>query len=182
MWVGYNLKTARFLLRTAALTGRDDLFRAGVEIVDFCLQHGWDRRNGGFFQFVYPNGLLASWRKLWWVQCEGMIALLLLYRMTGDPRYLERFEQVSRFAFAHLVDPAHGEWFASCDATGRVIETRKAYEWKAGFHTVQASYLAQHLLAGRRRDPLSFRPQQERARSRSHLDATPRVRESIGVR
>lgn len=40
VWVGYNLRSARFLLRTAALTGREDLFRAGGEIVEFCLRHG----------------------------------------------------------------------------------------------------------------------------------------------
>jgi glucose-6-phosphate isomerase len=148
VWVGYNLKTARFLLRTAAVTGRKNLLDAGLEIVDFCLENGFDPHHGGFFQYMYPSGLLASWKKLWWVQCEGMITLMLLDRMTSDPRYRPFFDETARFCFEHFVDHEHGEWFESCNAAGVPISTTKAFEWKAAFHTVQSSYLVHHLLAG----------------------------------
>lgn len=144
--IGHMLKGGWLLLEAGRLTGEERHLRAGRKLIDESLRIGWDARYGGFYQHVSRSGTVASREKLWWPECEGVIALLSLYRLTGERSYLDRLNRLIAFCFGHLVDPEWGEWFTSCFRDGTVSDDRKAFDWKASMHTTRACVRAIRLL------------------------------------
>lgn len=139
-WIGHNVKGAWLLSKLFELTGHSEYLAAAQRILGFSLQHGWDKRHGGLFQYLFCNGRLADAQKLWWTQAEGLQALALCHRLTGEPFYLDYFLQLTEFTFRHFVDWEYGEWFTSCHADGSVSDDRKGYDFKSAYHPVQACY------------------------------------------
>jgi mannose/cellobiose epimerase-like protein (N-acyl-D-glucosamine 2-epimerase family) len=153
--IGHNLKAVWLLplARDSADTRESVRSAAGRGVIDFCLDHAWDHRHGGFFQFVARNGSIARAEKLWWPMCDGMLALLTLCACDGDPRYREHAKALEDFAFAHFVDPAFGEWYTACHRDGSPLDTRKGGTGKAAYHTVQLCADALDLLPVRSGPP-----------------------------
>jgi mannose/cellobiose epimerase-like protein (N-acyl-D-glucosamine 2-epimerase family) len=147
LWVGHSLKAARLLLLLSTRLpdpGRDLLAR---RLVDRCVQAGWDAVRGGFHQYVYRRGCLARAEKLWWTQCEGILALSAL-AVRGLP-YSDLLRRLCAFTFASFHDPDHLEWYTSCRADGSVLDDRKGGVWKTAYHPVQAcagAFRAFHLM------------------------------------
>ncbi|MDR1281198.1 MAG: AGE family epimerase/isomerase [Opitutaceae bacterium] len=80
-------------------------------------------------------------RVWWWPQAETAAALWRLYRITGHNVWLARFEQVSAWAFAHLVPPENpGRWHTLCTADGPPLPHAAvaAHEIQTGFHVVRS--------------------------------------------
>jgi mannose/cellobiose epimerase-like protein (N-acyl-D-glucosamine 2-epimerase family) len=137
--IGLNLK-AIWLLPQGHGNTRDcepATLAMGREVIDFCLEHGWDHRYGGFFQFVARNGSIARAEKQWWPMCDGILALLTLLAATGDSRYREYAAALEQFAFTHFADPEFGEWYTACHRDGSLLDTRKGGTGKAAYHTAQ---------------------------------------------
>ena len=137
--IGHNLKAIWLLPQ-----GRDPaddhgtaILTTGREVMDFCLEHGWDHRYGGFFQFVARNGSIAGVEKQWWPMCDGILALLTLLAAVGDPRYRTHAAALEAFAFRHFADPVFGEWYTACRRDGSPLDKTKGRSWKAAYHTVQ---------------------------------------------
>ncbi len=134
---GHNLKGAWMLLRAYELTGNRDHYAIARRLVDYCLRYGWDDENGGFYQHGYRNGMLARDEKLWWPECEGILVLLRLHRLSGDPRYFEYFTRLTSFVDRHFRDAEAGEWFRTVSRDGTARDTRKGGDYKAAFHTAE---------------------------------------------
>jgi mannobiose 2-epimerase len=137
VWSGHILKGAWLLLELDAITPNARYVDTAVRMVDYCLHYAWDNPNGGFYQFLYRTGRLASSTKLWWSQTEGLNALLALYRKTGEPRYWHAFTRLVEFSFQNFVDWEYGEWYTSCTEDGKPSDDRKGGDTKSAYHTVQ---------------------------------------------
>jgi len=136
--VGHLLKGARTLLEASSVTGDETLAAAAHEVADNALRHGWDTENGGFYSLISRTGRLADSTKLWWHQCEALAALAHLAAVADSARYRETFLRLAEFSFTCFHDAEHGEWFTSCTADGRVLDSAKGGRYKAAYHTVAA--------------------------------------------
>jgi mannose/cellobiose epimerase-like protein (N-acyl-D-glucosamine 2-epimerase family) len=147
--IGHNLKAIWLLSHGRdPADGHDPVMLAvGRDVMDFCLEHGWDHRYGGFFQFVARNGSLARPEKQWWPMCDGILALLTLLAAVGDSRYREYAAALEQFAFTHFADPVFGEWYTACRRDGSPLDDTKGRSWKAAYHTVQLCADALDLLS-----------------------------------
>ena len=147
--VGQNLKAIQLLRLARGSDDRQESAKAaaGREIMDFCLEHAWDHRHGGLFQFVTRNGSISSAEKLWWTMCDGILALLTLCTGEEDARYRQCAAELEAFAFTRFVDPEFGEWYTSCRRDGLPLDTRKGGIGKAAYHTVQLCVDALALLS-----------------------------------
>ena len=144
--LGHNLKACWILLDMAERHGRRDYRDVAKRLLDFSVRHGWDEERGGFYQYLFRNGRLASDEKLWWSECEGLSALARMHALSGDPIYRDLFDRLASFCVAHFVDREFGEWYTACHGDGRVADDRKGGDWKAAYHTVAAcAYILQHL-------------------------------------
>ena len=84
--------------------------------------------------------------KFWWPHCEGIIATLLAWRMTGDPKYAERHRRIHEYAHRHFPDPEHGEWFGYLHRDGRLSTPMKGNHFKGPFHVPRMQWRCWKLL------------------------------------
>ena len=136
---GHDVETAYLLLEAMDVAGRDGDGKTPAvakALVDHALDYGWDKANGGFFEAGSTFGAVHDKRKSWWVQAEGLNALLLMSRIhPRDPReYRKLFERQWEYMKKNVIDPEHGEWYPDALDAGGSAKANKASEWKAGYH------------------------------------------------
>ena len=135
---GHDVETSYLLLEAVQVSGREEGTTPGVakRLLDHALDYGWDERNGGFFEAGSTFGAVHDKRKSWWVQAEGLNALLrmsLIHRR--DPRdYRKLFERQWEYMKKNVIDAEHGEWYPDALDAGGDPKANKASEWKAGYH------------------------------------------------
>ncbi len=135
---GHAIECAWFMLDVARRRGDVDLARRCLPIVDLSLKRGWDPVHGGLLYFVDVDGRpavqLEHDMKLWWPHNEALIALLMAYEVSRDPRHAEWFERVHEWTFARFPDPEYGEWFGYLHRDGTLSTPLKGGMWKGFFH------------------------------------------------
>jgi N-acylglucosamine 2-epimerase len=148
---GHAIEAGWFILEEARLRDRDPrLIRLGTTIIDWSLDIGWDREYGGVLYYRDARGLPATeyWHdmKFWWAHNEAIIATLLAWQLTRDPKYARWHRMVHEWAYAHFPDPLHGEWFGYLHRDGTVSTRLKGNMWKGPFHLPRMQwYCAQRL-------------------------------------
>ena len=114
---GHAIEAGWFLLKYARRKKDDNLYRIGKEMINWSFERGWDTEHGGgLLYFLDSEGRsppYLEWdMKLWWPQCEAMVAFAMLYEDTKEVVYLERLEHVTNYALKHFSDrEGGGEWF-----------------------------------------------------------------------
>ncbi len=111
-----------------------DLYRT---LFDYSLKYGYDQTNGGFFESGAFKRPADSRNKIWWVEAEGLVSALYMYRLTGDTKYREVFEKTYEFIEKYQTDWENGEWHATITPEGKA-QGDKAQIWKAGYHNGRA--------------------------------------------
>ncbi len=136
---GHAIEVAWFILEEARLRQGDRrLIKLGTTILDWSLELGWDREYGGLFYDRDAKGLPCTeyWHdmKFWWPHNEAIIATLLAWQLTGQPKYARWHRAVHEWAYAHFPDAVHGEWFGYLHRDGSVSTRLKGNMWKGPFH------------------------------------------------
>ncbi|MCC8021554.1 MAG: AGE family epimerase/isomerase [Akkermansia sp.] len=146
---GHAIEGGWFILEEARHRGRDpELIEIGCSMIDWSLSRGWDDKYGGLLYYtdVYHLPVQEYWHnmKFWWPHDEALIGTCLAFILTGDDRYAEWHEKVKDWAFSHLQDPVHGEWFGYCERDGSPANTLKGSMWKSFFHHPRALWTCAH--------------------------------------
>jgi N-acylglucosamine 2-epimerase len=135
---GHAIECAWFIMHEGALRRDQRLIRLGATILDWMWKRGWDAEHGGLLYFTDLRGLPVQeyWHdmKFWWPHCEAIIATLLAWKLTGEPRYREWHRLVHEWSFKHFADPVAGEWFGYLHRDGSVSSRAKGTMWKGPFH------------------------------------------------
>lgn len=143
---GHDVETAYLLTEAAAALGQPDDARAwsvARQLVDHALDFGWDDKSGGFYDaggaFRGPGPEETD--KIWWVQAEGLNALLLMHDRFGrqSPRYWQAFVKQWEFIRTRQVDARHGGWFSRVRGDGTPIPgLDKSDPWTECYHQARA--------------------------------------------
>lgn len=136
---GHSIEAAWFILNEARARGDDPaLLQTGLTILDWMWEFGWDKQYGGITYFVDVLGkpVQEYWHdmKFWWPQNEAIIATLMAYQLTGDPKYAQMHTQIHDWTYARFPDAEHGEWFGYLHRDGRLSSTIKGNTYKGAFH------------------------------------------------
>lgn len=117
MRFGHALQTASRLLDARDLLANSPkIIEVAKRLVDFCLTYAWDRELGGFF-YASPGSLpmelegydLIVRRKAWWIQFEGLKALLSLSRVVeNNATYWQYFKKQWEYIQQYLIDWEYG--------------------------------------------------------------------------
>ena len=140
---GHDVETAYLMLETdEVLHGKASAAteRMAKMLVDHTLAYGWDAKNGGFYREGTTFGKPEDTMKEWWIQVEGLNALLLMHERYGreNPVYFERFLEEWRFIKQHTIDAEnHGLWNLTT-ADGKPVTLDKGSIWKAAYHDGRA--------------------------------------------
>ncbi|PAY16149.1 N-acylglucosamine 2-epimerase [Rhodopirellula sp. SM50] len=148
---GHAIEGAWFIMLEGKIRGDDELIRTGCQMLDWMWQRGWDEQYGGVLYFVDVNGLPVQeyWHdmKFWWPQNEAIIATLLAYQLTSDPKYRDWHRMIHDWTYSHFPDGEHGEWFGYLHRDGSISSTLKGNLWKGTFHMPRMQLVCWQLLA-----------------------------------
>ena len=140
---GHDVEAAYLMLETdEALHGKASprTERMAKMLVDHALHYGWDRANGGFFREGTTFGRPEDTIKEWWVEVEGLNALLLMHNRYGkqDGVYFQRFLEQWEFIRKHTIDSQFRGLYNLTRADGAPITQDKGVIWKAAYHDGRA--------------------------------------------
>jgi cellobiose epimerase len=109
-------------------------------LVDHALTYGWDEKHGGFYRDGTTFGPAEDKRKEWWVQFEGLNALLLMHEKYGreSDKYFKAFEKQWGFIKNHQIDKEFGGIFDTVESDGTAKEFTKSRIWKECYHETRA--------------------------------------------
>ena len=107
-------------------------------MLDWLWKRGWDEEYGGIYYFRDLEGKPVQEyfhdMKLWWVQNETILATLLAYIITKEPRYTDMHRQIHDWTYANFPDAEYGEWYGYLHRDGRVSVRLKGNMWKGPYH------------------------------------------------
>lgn len=153
-WVtpGHMFELSWMVINEARRRSDAGLLNKGLKVCDWGWRWGWDTRFGGvrntvsitneywipgFMGHMDPIGPFKNW----WACCEAIHANLLCYCVSGEERYLQRYEIARDWAIAHYADREYGEWFGVLSEDGRLIDGgAKATDIKMCQHTIRTAY------------------------------------------
>ncbi len=140
---GHDVETAYLMLETDEMLHRKaspKTERMAKLLVDHALAYGWDETNGGFFREGTTFGKPEDTAKEWWVEVEGLNALLLMHQRYGkqDGVYFERFLKQWEFIQKHQIDAQFHGLYNLTKADGTPITQDKGVIWKAAYHDGRA--------------------------------------------
>lgn len=146
---GHAIEGGWFILEEARHRGNDpELIDIGCKMIDWSLARGWDEQFGGLLYFtdVFGGPVQEYWHnmKFWWPHDEALIGTCLAYVLTQDEKYARWHMKIKDWAFSHLQDPEHGEWFGYCERDGSPANKLKGSLWKSFFHHPRAMWCCAH--------------------------------------
>jgi mannobiose 2-epimerase len=145
--VGAELTAALAFLRLYHQSGDPKYLAAGRRLGDQVTRFGFDRERGCWYDLIEtvpPHRPVARPVVWWWVQIYGAFLQLQLYRVTGDPAYLETFRESEEFFIKYMRDREQGGVFGSVTPEGSLIgEGHKASdsEWHTSYHEMEHALL-----------------------------------------
>lgn len=155
---GHAIEGAWFIMWEGNLRGDKELIQLGCKMLDWMWERGWDKEYGGILYYVDVKGLPVQeyWHdmKFWWPQNETIIATLLAYHLTGDPKYAKWHSMIHDWAYKRFPDSRYGEWFGYLHRDGRISVPLKGNLWKGPFHLPRMQLVCWKILEKMRSDIL----------------------------
>lgn len=140
---GHDIETAYLLLDAAEALGTANdakTQRMARQLVDHCMQTGWDETYGGVYQEGPLLGKPDALAKDWWVQFEALNALLLMHQKYGQEtdQYFKAFQRQWQFIENYQFDHEHPGVIESVQRDGVPLTQDKGRVWKAAYHDGRA--------------------------------------------
>jgi cellobiose epimerase len=112
------------------------------------IEHGYDRKHGGFYSSGPLGQRADDTKKIWWVQSEALVGLLEMFKLTGQREYYDLFSQTLDFTEEHQV-AKEGSWWATRAADGSATADRqRSGPWQGAYHSGRAMILCAKQLEG----------------------------------
>lgn len=135
---GHSMEAAWFVITEGLLSGNESALKAGKHIIDITQNLGWDHKNGGIIAFTDVSGkppVQLEWdMKLWWPQCETMIAARLAHSVFKEDAYLALYQKTKDYCRDYFVDKTFGEWFGYLHYDNTLSTDLKGNLFKGPFH------------------------------------------------
>ena len=135
---GHSMEAAWFLMMEGIITKNQVAIDAGKKIIDITWPLGWDEKHGGIIAFTDVCGkppVQLEWdMKLWWPQCETMIALSMAYILFKEDKYKEMLQKIVEYCSTYFLDHDNGEWYGYLHYDNTVSTTLKGNIFKGPFH------------------------------------------------
>jgi mannobiose 2-epimerase len=140
---GHDIETAYLMLEAEEVLGQTHDPKTEVmakALADHALAYGWDETYGGFYREGTAFGKAEDLHKEWWVQFEGLNALLLMHEKYGTETnaYLNAFLKQWQFIKEKQIDHEFGGVYDTVERDGTVKDFTKARIWKEAYHETRA--------------------------------------------
>lgn len=135
---GHSLEASWFLMAEGVLRNNGEALEKAKKTIDITMPLGVDKKHGGIIAFTDVKGCPRSqleWdMKLWWPQCEGIIANRVAHIIFGDDKYKQNYEALKDYAFKYMADDECGEWYGYLHYDNTPSHDLKGNIFKGPFH------------------------------------------------
>lgn len=140
---GHDVETAYLMLEAEDVLGKAHdprTLRMARMLVDHALHYGWDEKLGGFYQEGTTMGQPERKSKEWWVEFEGLNALLLMHERYGKQTdlYFQAFQLQWDFIRKYQIDSEFHGVYQLVGVDGKPVEDVKGDIWKGAYHDGRA--------------------------------------------
>ena len=140
---GHDVEAAYLMLEAEDALGHTHnpaTERMAKMLVDHALAYGWDQAYGGFYREGTTIGRAEDKLKEWWVQVEGLNALLIMHEKYGQQSdlYFKAFQQQWQFIKKYQVDSEFHGLYEMIGTDGKPTIQSKGRIWKAAYHDGRA--------------------------------------------
>jgi mannobiose 2-epimerase len=140
---GHDVEAAYLMLEAEDVLGEGHdprTERMARMLVDHSLHYGWDEKLGGFYRDGTTTGEPESKLKEWWVEFEGLNALLLMHERYGKQTdvYFKAFQLQWDFIKKYQIDSEFHGVYEMIGADGTATGNEKGRIWKAAYHDGRA--------------------------------------------
>lgn len=140
---GHDVETAYLMLEAEDVLGHGHdprTERMAKMLVDHALAYGWDETYGGFFEAGPTFGKPEDLRKEWWVEMEGLNALLLMHEIYGQQTdvYFKAFQRQWQFIKNYQIDSEYHGLYQLVQPDSTPMDDTKGSIWKAAYHDGRA--------------------------------------------
>ena len=140
---GHDVETAYLMLEAEDVLGQGHdpkTERMAKMLVDHALAYGWDENLGGFYREGTTFGKPESLLKEWWVQMEGLNALLLMHEKYGQQTdtYFRAFQKQWHLIQEYQIDHEFHGVYEMLATDGKPTVAGKGRIWKAAYHDGRA--------------------------------------------
>ncbi len=147
---GHAIEAGWFVLEYARTHGQQQYVQRALQMIEWSFERGWDNEHGGIYYFLDADNrppVQLEWQmKLWWPHCESLYGMLLAWKTSGNPKFLEYFERTWDYIDTHLIDRQSGEWFGYLDRQGQRTHQLKGGPYKCFFHVPRTLMFCAKLL------------------------------------
>jgi mannobiose 2-epimerase len=140
---GHDVETAYLMLEAEDVLGNGHdprTERMARMLVDHALHYGWDQKLGGFYGEGTTTGEPERKTKEWWVEFEGLNALLLMHERYGRQAdtYFKAFQLQWDFIQKYQIDSEYHGVYTLVGEDGKPAVDLKGGIWKAAYHDGRA--------------------------------------------
>jgi mannobiose 2-epimerase len=140
---GHDVEAAYLMLEAEDVLGKGhdpQSERIARMLVDHALHYGWDQTLGGFYREGTTMGKPEMKEKEWWVQFEGLNALLLMHEKYSRQTdvYFKAYQQQWAFIKQYQVDSEFHGVYPMVGEDGKALVVVKGEIWKAAYHDGRA--------------------------------------------
>lgn len=147
---GHSLETSWFLMYEGMIQNNTELQLTAKKIIDNTMEIGYCGE--GIIAFAECKGFSPEqleWdMKIWWPQCEAMIANRLCYEIFHEDKYMRQFKALENFVFTHFADNENGEWCAYLHYDNTLASTLKGNLSKRPFHLPRMLMMIERINSG----------------------------------
>lgn len=137
---GHQVEWSKLLMMLNAHAPEKVWVTRAIELYQAAMKQGWDHQHEGLVYGFAPDGEFADTHKYFWVHAEAFAAAWRLYRHTGEPSYLDDYQRLWKYSWAHLIDHEQGAWFRIRNRDGSAFDQLKSPPGKTDYHTMGACW------------------------------------------
>ena len=140
---GHDVEAAYLMLEAEDVLGKGHdprTERMAKMLIDHALHYGWDEHLGGFYQDGTTMGESERKTKEWWVEFEGLNALLLMHERYGrqTDMYFNAFQLQWDFIQKYQLDSQYHGVYTMISEDGQPSVPIKGSIWKGAYHDGRA--------------------------------------------
>lgn len=146
--VGHTFESMWFCLEIALQREDSDLMRE-IEEISECtynrgssqglLKYSFDlsNRDTAYTTWKYEYGFLSN-DKVGWTYAESLVLFIMLFKITKDKKWFDRFVYLKEYVDDHFIDKEYGDWYHALHEDGSVKIDIKGSTVKNAYHMPRA--------------------------------------------
>ena len=109
------------------LSGEDKYLKFAKHGIDYLINHGWDKENGGWYTYIDESGLPDDWDKNLFDQTYCNLGPILYYFITHDKKILSYVTNTHNLMLTKAWDKKYGGYYSKVGKNWEKVTSTKSF-------------------------------------------------------